>query len=62
VRTRLHEFGGSHAQRDVWQRTLLEAAVRGGQHHLAERLASERVTVAPGSTYNRRALERARAA
>ncbi len=31
VREHLHEFGGSHAQRDVVQRTLLEAAIRGGR-------------------------------
>ena len=28
IRTRIHEFGGSHAQRDAVERTLLEAAIR----------------------------------
>ena len=31
VRTRVHEFGGSHAQRDAVERTLLEAAIRAGR-------------------------------
>ena len=30
IRRRLQLFGGSHAQRDVLQRTLLEAALRDG--------------------------------
>ena len=35
IRTRVHEFGGSHAQRDAVERTLLEAAIRAGRHELA---------------------------
>ena len=31
IRTRVHEFGGSHAQRDAVERTLLEAAIRAGR-------------------------------
>ena len=37
VRTRLHEFGGSHAQRDAMERTLLEAAIRRRGPTLPER-------------------------
>jgi len=44
-------FGGSHAQRDVLQRTLLEAAVRGGRTDLARALVSERLAVRPTSAY-----------
>ena len=42
VRYQAHAFGGSHAQRDVVHRTLLEAAFRSGQHTLARALAIER--------------------
>lgn len=48
-----NRFGGSHAQRDVLQRTLLEAAVRGGQHDLARALVSERLAIRPTSAYAR---------
>lgn len=50
-RRRFHRFGGSHAQRDVLQRTLLEAAIRGGRHDLARALVSERLAVRPTSAY-----------
>lgn len=42
IRSRAHRFGGSHAQRDVIDLTLLEAARRGGQDRLAAALAFER--------------------
>jgi hypothetical protein len=42
VRSQAHRFGGSHAQRDLIDLTLLEAAVRGGQRALAEALRAER--------------------
>jgi hypothetical protein len=51
VRGRLHEFGGSHAQRDVLERTLLEAAIRGGHLDVARALLSERISVRDSSTY-----------
>jgi hypothetical protein len=51
VRTRVHEFGGSHAQRDAVERTLLEAAVRAGRLDLAGALVSERLAVRDCSTY-----------
>ncbi|MCQ9379136.1 tetratricopeptide repeat protein, partial [Methyloversatilis sp. XJ19-49] len=37
-----HRFGGSHAQRDVIDLTLIEAAARGGQQSLANALLAER--------------------
>lgn len=43
VRNRAAQFGGSHAQRDVIDLTLLEAALRGGDMVLAQALAAERV-------------------
>src|SRR5258708_28494485 len=39
IRTRVHTFGGSHAQRDAVERTLLEAAIRAGRLALASALA-----------------------
>jgi tetratricopeptide (TPR) repeat protein len=63
IRHNLSEFGGSHAQRDAVLRTLLEAALRGGNLDAAELLLGERIAVRPGSPYNwlkRGELERAR--
>ena len=51
VRTRLHEFGGSHAQRDAVERTLLEAAIRAQRSDVARALVSERLGVRESSTY-----------
>jgi hypothetical protein len=51
VRARLHEFGGSHAQRDAMERTLLEAAVRTPRSDIARALVSERLGVREASTY-----------
>ncbi len=51
IRTRVHEFGGSHAQRDAVERTLLEAAIRSGRLDLAAALVSERLSVRECNTY-----------
>ncbi len=63
IRTRVHEFGGSHAQRDAVERTLLEAAIRAGRTDLATALVSERLANRECSTYawSKRALLLARA-
>ena len=50
IRTQVHTFGGSHAQRDAVERTLLEAAIRAGLD-LAAALVSERLSVREGNTY-----------
>ena len=44
-------FGGSHAQRDAVERTLLEAAIRAGRLELASALVSERISVRDCNTY-----------
>lgn len=54
LRSRLHRFGGSHAQRDVFDLTLLEAARRDGHHALVRALANERIERKPDSPLNRR--------
>ena len=51
IRTRVHTFGGSHAQRDAVERTLLEAAIRAGRFELASALVSERLSVRECNTY-----------
>jgi hypothetical protein len=52
LRGHAQRFGGSHAQRDLIDLTLLEAAIRGGQHSLAAALAAERVAQRPESPLN----------
>ena len=49
IRSGAHRFGGSHAQRDLLDLTLLEAARRGGFEALAVGLASERRALRPRS-------------
>ena len=53
-------FGGSHAQRDVIDWTLTEAAIRAGMKGLADALANERVALKPHSPLNRIFVQRAR--
>jgi hypothetical protein len=61
VRGHAHRFGGSHAQRDVIDLTLVESALRGGDAPLAAALAAERTAIRPTSPLARRFVERARA-
>jgi hypothetical protein len=46
VRNRAHRFGGSHAQRDLIDLTLIVAASRAGQSRLATALLAERAGAA----------------
>lgn len=59
ARSIANRFGGSHAQRDVIDWTLTEAALRGGQRATAEALAHERLALRPHSGVNRDFLRRA---
>jgi len=59
IRRVLARFGGSHAQRDAMQRTLLESALRSGRYDLAAALTAERLGVREDSTYSW--MQRARA-
>ena len=54
VRARFHRFGGSHAQRDVLQRTLTDSAIRSGQLDLARALLNERLSQRDTSIYGLR--------
>src|SRR5438445_780698 len=59
VRFDLWQIGGSHAQRDVVNWTLTEAAIRAGQRDVALSLAHERLGARPRSAPNRSFLRRA---
>jgi tetratricopeptide (TPR) repeat protein len=59
IRSSTHRFGGSHAQRDLLDLTLIEATLRSGDRPLAAALASERVAVRPSSPLARRFISRA---
>lgn len=60
VRFIANTFGGSHAQRDVIDWTLTEAALRGNMRDAAEAIAHERLALKPHSPVNRAFLARAR--
>jgi hypothetical protein len=49
VRPCAHVVGGSNAQRDVVDLTLIAAATRAGEHGMARQLVAERVTRRPGT-------------
>jgi len=59
VREIAHRFGGSHAQRDLLDLTLIEAALRSGQQTLAAALCAERLAMRPRSTLTRQLVARA---
>jgi tetratricopeptide (TPR) repeat protein len=59
VRNIAHRFGGSHAQRDVLDLTLIEAAFRSGQQALAAALTSERASAKPTSPLSQLFMKRA---
>jgi hypothetical protein len=61
VRFDLWQIGGSHAQRDVVDWTLTEAAVRAGQRDVGLSLAHERLATRSRSAPNRRFLRHAEA-
>lgn len=47
VRYKANIFGGSHAQRDIVHRTLIEASIRAGNKTLAQALTNERLSLKP---------------
>jgi tetratricopeptide (TPR) repeat protein len=53
VRPIAHRFGGSHAQRDLIDLTLIEAAARAGEDSLAAALVAERAARRPSSPFTR---------
>jgi hypothetical protein len=61
VRFVANQFGGSHAQRDVIDWTLTEAAIRSGRRDVALALSHERLALKPHSPVNREFVRRASA-
>ena len=59
IRSHAHRFGGSHAQRDLLDLTLIEAALRSGDRPLAAALAAERAAMRPASPLAQRFVARA---
>jgi tetratricopeptide (TPR) repeat protein len=61
IRYALYRIGGSHAQRDLFAATLIEAALGCGRHGLARALTAERCASRPGNapawTLHARALD-----
>jgi tetratricopeptide (TPR) repeat protein len=51
IRRVFQDFGGSHAQRDLLQRTLTESAIRSGRLDLARALIDERLSLRDTSVY-----------
>ncbi|MEZ5906718.1 MAG: tetratricopeptide repeat protein [Geminicoccaceae bacterium] len=62
VRGIAHRFGGSHAQRDVIDLTLIEAALRSGEEALARGLIAERAARRHESPLTRLFMARSRVA
>jgi hypothetical protein len=60
VRSQAHRFGGSHAQRDLIDLTLIDAAQRAGDQPLAAALAAERAALRPHSPLAQRLAQRLR--
>ncbi len=60
IRSIAHRFGGSHAQRDVIDLTLIEAAFRSGNAALAAALAAERFAARPDSPLSQLFVKRAK--
>jgi hypothetical protein len=59
LRGKANRFGGSHAQRDMFSWTLTEAAIRLGDHALAEAFVAERLSWKPESPINQAWMNRA---
>lgn len=59
VRDEIRLIGGSHAQRDLFDQILIDAALKAQRYSLARALASERAAARPGNAWNRARLKEA---
>ena len=59
MRSRSYRIGGSHAQRDLVQLTVIGAALAAGNGRVARALAAERTELKPVSPHNWRLTARA---
>ncbi|HVH77072.1 MAG TPA: tetratricopeptide repeat protein [Stellaceae bacterium] len=57
VRERVCRIGGSHAQRDLFEEMLIDAALRGGRASEAKALLDRRLELRPGNAWGRRRLQ-----
>lgn len=55
---RLHLVGGSHAQRDVFVQTWIDAALRAGQHSAVEDVVAHRARARPAVRESQRMVQR----
>jgi len=62
VQPRLHEIGGSHAQRDLFEQILIAALLRTGRLAQAQRMLAARQALNPQVPLTRRLLDRVLAA
>lgn len=62
VRNQLHRFGGSHAQRDLFDLILLDAVARAGETRLLAALMAERAAARPGRPIKPASVGRAQSA
>jgi hypothetical protein len=62
VRGFAHRIGGSHAQRDLLNLTLAEAALKAGRFALARAICAERIALKPHSPFNLGLVRRAQMA
>ncbi len=56
ARPRLHRIGGSHAQRDLFEKMLISAAVAAGRRDLARDLLAERLRQRPANRWGEKTL------
>ena len=58
VREEIWRIGGSHAQRDLFEEMLIEAAIAAGRASEAKALLARRLELRPGNAWGRRRLQR----
>jgi tetratricopeptide (TPR) repeat protein len=58
VRGEIWRIGGSHAQRDLFEEMLIEAALAAGQREEAKTLLARRLEARPNNAWGRRRLQR----
>lgn len=56
LRDEIHALGGSHAQRDLFEEVLVDAAQRAGRNTYARAVLSERTALRPANPWNWRRL------
>lgn len=61
IQDQVYRLGGSHAQRDVVDRTLLEASLRAANKTVAEQQLSKRLQELPESPYNHKKMDQFKA-